>query len=121
MSQNVPLVAPQRAAAAAARAGELKFIGNHEMASLEPNSWLTDSSSANMPLMRMVAPSLVAVGDDLELQPALAESWEPSSSYDQWRFVLRDDVVLHDGTPLDAALVVWNFQRMYDPRSNSTS
>lgn len=121
MSQYVPLVAPQQAAAAAARTGEVNFIGNHEMASLEPNSWLTDSSSANMPLMRMVAPSLVAVGDDLELKPALAESWEPSPSYDRWRFVLRDDVVLHDGTPLDAALVVWNFQRIYDPRANSTS
>lgn len=122
MPQDVSLVAPQQSASPVVGSNsEVSFIGNHEMASLEPNSWLTDSSSANMPLMRMVAPSLVMVDDALELKPALATSWEPSASFDRYRFVLRDDVVLHDGTSLDADLVVWNFERIYDPRTNSTS
>lgn len=103
------------------RSGEVLFVGNHEMASLEPNSWLTDSSSANMLLMRSIAPSLVQVDADMNLQPALATEWKASASYDRYTFTLREDVVLHDGTPLDADLVVWNVQRIFDPRANSTS
>jgi len=122
MSQDTLLVAPQAATSATPRSDrEVSFIGNHEMASLDPNTWLTDSSSANMPLMRMVAPSLVLVDENFELQPGLAASWEPSAAFDRYRFVLREDVTLHDGTPLDADLVVWNFERIYDPRTNSTS
>lgn len=100
---------------------EVVFVAEREMASLEPNTWLSDANSANMPLVRLVAPSLVLVDPECELRPGLAERWELDDSGRRWRFVLRDDVVMHDGTPMDAALVAWNFERIFDPRVHSTS
>jgi len=50
----------------------------------------------------------------LEVEPALAESWEVSEDGTVYRFELRDGVRFHDGTPFDAAAVEFNFERMLD-------
>jgi peptide/nickel transport system substrate-binding protein len=43
--------------------------------------------------------------------PGLAESWSVSSDGRAWTFALRRGVKFHDGTDLDAAAVVLNFDR----------
>lgn len=43
--------------------------------------------------------------------PRLAESWSVSSDGRSWSFALRRGVKFHDGTDLDAAAVVLNFDR----------
>jgi len=48
----------------------------------------------------------------LEVEPALAESWEISEDGTEYTFDLREDVSFHDGTPFDAEAVVFNFERM---------
>ncbi|WP_242189101.1 ABC transporter substrate-binding protein [Saccharopolyspora soli] len=48
------------------------------------------------------------------LQPALAESWEISPDGRSYTFHIRRGVTFHDGTPLDAAAVEYNFRRMWD-------
>lgn len=49
-----------------------------------------------------------------ELKPALAESWEQDAADPRkWRFTLRQGVRFHDGTPLTADAVVWNFDRFF--------
>jgi peptide/nickel transport system substrate-binding protein len=50
----------------------------------------------------------------LEVEPALAESWEVSEDGTEYTFELRDGVTFHDGTPFDAAAVEFNFDRMLD-------
>ena len=50
----------------------------------------------------------------LEVEPALAESWEISDDGLTYTFALRDGVSFHDGTAFDAEAVVWNFDRMLD-------
>lgn len=50
----------------------------------------------------------------LEVEPALAESWEISEDGTVYTFRLRDGVTFHDGTPFDAAAVKFNFDRMLD-------
>jgi peptide/nickel transport system substrate-binding protein len=48
------------------------------------------------------------------LKPALAESWEQDGDDPRrWRFRLRQGVSFHDGTPLTANAVVWNFDRFF--------
>lgn len=47
-----------------------------------------------------------------ELEPGLATSWEVSADGRRWQFALRPGVVFHDGTPLDAAAVVFSFERV---------
>jgi peptide/nickel transport system substrate-binding protein len=48
----------------------------------------------------------------LEVEPALAESWEISEDGTVYTFELRDGVTFHDGTPFDAEAVKFNFDRM---------
>jgi peptide/nickel transport system substrate-binding protein len=47
--------------------------------------------------------------------PALAQSWSASADGKTWTFNLRPGVNFHDGAPLDAAAVAFNFQRWWDP------
>ena len=48
----------------------------------------------------------------LEVEPALAESWTVSDDGTVYTFTLRDGVAFHDGTPLTAEAVKFNFDRM---------
>src|SRR3990170_4484262 len=48
-------------------------------------------------------------------EPQLAESWTVSADGLTWFFKIRPGVKFHDGTDLDAAAVVYNLQRWWDP------
>jgi peptide/nickel transport system substrate-binding protein len=53
------------------------------------------------------------------IEPGLARSWQTSPDGKVWTFELRPGVVFHDGTPLDAAAVVFSFERLRDSRHPS--
>ncbi|ORE98861.1 ABC transporter substrate-binding protein [Aurantimonas sp. 22II-16-19i] len=48
----------------------------------------------------------------LEIEPALAKSWDISDDGTTYTFHLRDDVTFQDGTPFDAEAVKFTFDRM---------
>ena len=48
----------------------------------------------------------------LEVEPALAESWEISEDGTVYTFTLREGVSFHDGSPFNAEAVKFNFDRM---------
>lgn len=50
----------------------------------------------------------------LEVEPALAESWEVSEDGTVYTFKLREGVSFHDGSPLNADAIKFNFDRMLD-------
>jgi len=50
----------------------------------------------------------------LEVEPALATSWSISDDGTEYTFELRPGVTFHDGTPLNAEAVAFNFDRMLD-------
>jgi peptide/nickel transport system substrate-binding protein len=52
-------------------------------------------------------------GSTTEVAPALAEKWDVSADGRVWTLYLRKGVKFHDGEPLDAAAVVWNFERWW--------
>lgn len=52
----------------------------------------------------------------LEIEPALAETWEVSSDGKTYTFKLRQGVKFHDGAPFDAEAVKFNFDRMLDDK-----
>jgi peptide/nickel transport system substrate-binding protein len=49
-----------------------------------------------------------------EPEPGLAESWEPNEDGTVWTFKIREDVEFHDGEPLNAEAVCFNFDRWYN-------
>ena len=71
-------------------------------------------------LSRQVLDSLVSQVDDGEIVPWLATGWETSADGLVWTFTLREGVEFTDGTPLDAAAVVRNFDFWLREGGNST-
>ncbi len=50
-----------------------------------------------------------------QIQPGLAQNWSASSDGLTWTFNIRSGVKFQDGTDLNAAAVLFNFQRWWDP------
>lgn len=68
-------------------------------------------------ILANVYDALTVFDSDMDLQPALAESWHNPSDL-AWRFTLRAGVTFHDGRPLMAADVVASLARAREhPRS----
>lgn len=51
----------------------------------------------------------------VKIQPGLAQVITVSPDVRTWTLTLRSGVQFHDGSPLNAAAVVYNFQRWWDP------
>lgn len=47
--------------------------------------------------------------------PSLVESWEVSDDNLVYTFTLKDGITFHDGAPLDADAVLFNFEKIQDP------
>ena len=60
---------------------------------------------------------LVNVSPELKIEPGLASVVNPDPL--TYRFTLRPNLSFHDGTPIDAAAVKANFDRMLDPATGS--
>ena len=57
--------------------------------------------------------TLVAFADEsMEIEPALATSWETSDDGLTWTFHLREGVRFHDGTAVDAEAIIFSLNRL---------
>ena len=87
------------------------FGAQGEPVQLDP-AIITDGISSR--ITRQIYDGLVKyTGATTRVEPALAEKWEVSRDGKVWTFHLRKNVKFHDGAPLDAAAVVWNFERWW--------
>jgi peptide/nickel transport system substrate-binding protein len=59
--------------------------------------------------------------DKLELQPRIAESWEPNEDGSVWTFQIRQGVTFHNGATLTAQDVVATFDKLIDPDGGSAN
>ncbi len=89
--------------------GTFIFGAQGEPVDLDP-AIITDGISSRI-TTQVFEPLVKYKGPTTEVVPALAEKWEVSSDGTVWTFTLRKNVKFHDGTPFDAAAVVWNFER----------
>jgi peptide/nickel transport system substrate-binding protein len=81
---------------------------------LVPHDWTTAAGA----VMSLVEEGALAFGDDLSLQPAVAESWEAVDPT-TYVFTLRDGVTFHDGSPLTAEDIVFTIEWNMDPDNAS--
>jgi len=106
---------PRRLAAAPGRqegGGELAVGLDQEPPTLDPHA---SPSAVTFQIMSSVAESLLYLDGDRQLRPWLAESWEANPEATSFTFRLRQDVTFHDGEPLNAEAVKFNFDRIVDP------
>ena len=81
---------------------------------------LTATDAYSSRIMEYVTDSLAQRNlDTLELEPALAASWELSDDHLNYTFHLRKDVKWHDGKPFTSADVVYSHGKMMDPNVNA--
>lgn len=67
-------------------------------------------------VLENVFDTLVEPDENLEMRPALAESWDVSPDQRTWTFHLRDGVTFHDGSPFTADDVVYSYRRIIDEK-----
>ncbi len=94
--------------AAPRRGGSVKIGMNSEIDGFSPFSDNWDNTG--LTYANTVYDTLTAIAADGSAQPYLAESVTPNGDYSVWTITLRPDVFFHDGTPLDAGVLVANFE-----------
>jgi peptide/nickel transport system substrate-binding protein len=82
----------------------------------EPDQLDPQKTSAyfSFEVLENVFDTLVEPDENLEMRPALAQSWEVSPDQLTWTFHLRNGVTFHDGSPLTADDVVYSYRRIID-------
>jgi ABC-type transport system substrate-binding protein len=96
-------------AQAPVKGGTFVFGRGADSVGLDP-AVVTDGESFRV--TRNIYESLVEYKrDSTEIMPGLAEFWVTSPNGLEWQFELRRQVKFHDGTPFNAAAVVFNFER----------
>lgn len=99
--------------AAPGREGTLIWARGADSSGLDP-AGETDGESLNV--AANIFDGLVRFkAGTTEIEPALAKSWEISPDGLTYTFKLREGVKFHDGTPVDAAAVLFSLNRQHDP------
>jgi len=101
------------AAPIAARASEHGFTQHltGEPASLDPAK--TNQLEADRVMWLLYDRLAQLSADGTRMEPALAERWEQSADGLTYTFTLRRNVVLHDGSAVDAEAVKISYERQY--------
>ena len=77
----------------------------------------TDSASSSV--VGLVFNGLFRVNSELKMEPDLAKSYTVSPDGLKYVFHLRHDVTWHDGKPFTADDVLFTFQKIQDPKTNT--
>lgn len=95
--------------------GTLTFVFGSPVLSTDPG---LSGGTHEQTVRRLIYETLVILNEKSEIEPLLAESWEPSDDNLTWTFNLRKDVKFHDGTPFNAEAVKKSLDRLLDPENS---
>lgn len=96
--------------------GTLELAVDQSPVGLDPHIVTAFSSFS---VIGQIYDGLLETNADLQLEPALATSWEVSEDGLSYTFTLRDDVVFHNGRPMTSEDVVYSFNRIMNPDTGS--
>jgi peptide/nickel transport system substrate-binding protein len=94
-------------------AGRLVAAIAGEPDQLDPNK---TSAYFSFEVLENVYDTLVEPDANLQMRPALAESWDVTPDQLTWTFHLRRGVTFHDGSPFTADDVVYTYRRIIDQK-----
>jgi len=95
-----------------AEGGTLVFSGAADPVALD-GALVSDGESIRV--ITQIFETLVALKPGTtEPEPGLATEWEANDDGTVWTFQIREGVTFHDGEPLDAEAVCFNFDRWYN-------
>ncbi len=92
--------------------GTLIYAAGADPDSLDPANTTSNPGEA---VGRMMNNFLVRFDAKLNIHPDLAAKWTQSKDGLTWTFSLRKGVKFHDGTPFNAEVVKYNFERFLGP------
>lgn len=98
------------------RGGTVKYVLIIDTRTLDPAFSI---QSADISTQDLIFDELVRLDPEFVLKPALASSWTISPEGKTITFSLVKGARFHDGTPVNAAAVKWNFERLLDPKLQS--
>jgi len=106
------LTATAGAAIKKAQSGTLVFAGAADPTYLDP---ALASDGETFRVTEQIFEGLVKLKPGTtNVVPALATKWSTSKDGKTWTFTMRQGVKFHDGTPVNAAAVCYNFNRWYN-------
>jgi len=99
------------------RGGSFVTLGHQEISGLSPEN--ADATVVWVAVAQIFDP-LYTVNEMFELQPVLAESYEPSADGKTYTFRLREGVKFHNGADFTSADVKYTYDWIKDPANAST-
>ncbi|RMF78231.1 MAG: ABC transporter substrate-binding protein [Chloroflexi bacterium] len=81
----------------------------------------TQTAFASLRLLELIYEPLVTLDADLNIIPALAESWAFSDDATTLTFNLREGVTFHDGSDFTSADVVASYERILDEETGAAT
>jgi glutathione transport system substrate-binding protein len=109
------IAAAQYAGTSARAATDLVVAVAENLNGLDPHDLNDNISQA---ASRLTHEGLFKLDRDMKLVPALAESFEANEEATRFTFHLRKGVTFPDGTPVNAAVVKFSFDRGGNPANN---
>ncbi|MFE6508420.1 ABC transporter substrate-binding protein [Nocardioides sp. NPDC057767] len=101
--------------------GTLTYGAYAEPTSLDPAVTIAAATTGGNEMANIFDTLVTFDPEKQKFVPRLAESIEPDADFTTWTLRLRDDVKFSDGTPLDAAAVVWSQQRYASAKAPETA
>jgi peptide/nickel transport system substrate-binding protein len=102
----------------ARRGGTIRTAIQSPAGAIDP---VTIADEGGLAVLGQSAEYLTFSNEKLELEPQLAESWEPNEDGTVWTFKLRQGVRYHDGGTVTAQDVVATYDRLADPDVGSNA
>ena len=99
------------------QAETFRWAGTTDPQTMDPHA---TNSAPVLGFLNNVYEGLVRRNKEMQIEPALAESWEQLGS-DGWRFTLREGVTFHDGAALTADDVLFSYERASSEESDVRS
>ena len=110
------LLAAAALGSAFAQDGTLELAVDQSPVGLDPHLATAFSTFA---VIGQIYDGLVELDADLQLEPALAESWEVSDDGLTYTFKLRPDIQFHNGRPVTSQDIIYSFDRIMAEETGS--